>query len=712
MLLLVPLAFKVSVTNSRSIGIVKPLQVETTTPIPKQCHFEGEDFDEDEDEADETFAEGEEQIDLQAEDALRSRLIDGPISRSQALKVVQRMQEILNQNCNSSRTLCRRSATIDMSARNLLRFMTGDDISPPVTPTKKRYELRDEEYCDSLLVPTERYKMTLDAMKNIIQMKERGLSEKTIQAKYRRYKRQYYPYYKQCVERSGSRFHQFRRINGYVLERFRNARANYLPVHDRMLVEWGRKKAVELGVDFFKGASRWVHDFKRRNRIASHKITRYSSRTEREQQEEDQRREREFREEFQAQEKYYPRHLIWNTDQTRFDYEITNQRTLSWVGERTTTINVDSKGKLTHSYTSQPTISRDGKLIGKLLLVVQETNGTFGPQVGPRVAELERRYGNIIVRPSKNGMLNKTILDIWLNEVMVPSMMENMRDQDGDTDIDGDSRDSASTIFDESFLLTPNTDRQRFECEDFVGRGSLITECATSLIAFNPVSLITCPMLAQERQRQSIECSKPPNVLLIADSWPTLANERMRARLRQLGFLLQLVPPRLTPRLQPLDIGFMRQYKKFFKRIVETALHEGRMQEMTTREAVINLHSLIYNQFQAPVYQDMFRYAWHNTDRSFTEAELDKAKAPPRMVQDIQFEFDRSKLCEHNCSNYAVVRCSHCGKLMCLHHFVGRSCFHQDIPGPSGQTTPSPTTPAYDDDDDDDMAELPCRGDL
>lgn len=107
----------------------------------------------------------------------------------------------------------------------------------------------------------------------------------------------------------------------------------------------------------------------------------------------------------------------------------------------------------------------------------------------------------------------------------------------------------------------------------------------------------------------------------------------------------------------------------------------------------------------------MIRYAWHNTDRSFAEAELDKAKVPPRMVQDIQFEFNRSKLCEHNCSNYAFIRCSHCGKLVCLRHFLDRKCFHEDIPGPSGITTPAPTRPSYDDDDDD-MAELPCHGDL
>lgn len=686
---------------------IEPLQISTTTPIPKSCAIEGEDLPEDE--ADETFAEGDEQIDMQAEDALRSRLIDGPITRSQALKVVRRMQEVLNKDCNQTKTSCRYSATVDMAARNLLRFMTGEDISPLVTPKKKRYEQQDEDYCDSFLIPTLRRKTTLETMRTIVSMHESGQSEKSICGKYKWFKRQYIDYFKKCIDRNGSRVQLFEKINEFVLQKFRQTRENYLPVHDRMLVEWGRQKAVELGVDFFKGAGRWVHDFKRRNRIASHKVTRYSSRTEREQREQDRMREEEFLEEFERQELFYPRHLIWNTDQTRFDYEITNKRTLSWVGERTTSVNVDSKGKLTHSYTAQPVISRDGRLIGKLFLIVQETNGDFGPQVGPRVRELEKKYGNIVVRPSKNGMQNKTILNGWIQDVLVPAMEQSIGDQDGATDINDDSIEGASQISDHSYLIAPNTDRQRYDCVDQVIRKNPMNGCTSPFNIFSPQAQANCQSEAKRREDLSALCMKPPNVLLVADSRPTLANSRYQAYLRTLGFLLEIIPPRLTDRLQPLDVGFNRQYKKFFKRIVELALHQGRMAEMTTRESVINLHSLIYNQFQAPVYRDMIRYAWHNTDRSYTDAELDQARVPPRMVQDIQFEFDQSKLCEHNCSNYAVVKCSYCGKLLCLRHFLERKCFHE-IAGPSGSPTNRPTTPAYDDDDyDDDMAELPCR---
>ena len=54
------------------------------------------------------------------------------------------------------------------------------------------------------------------------------------------------------------------------------------------------------------------------------------------------------------------------------------------------------------------------------------------------------------------------------------------------------------------------------------------------------------------------------------------------------------------------------------------------------------------------------------------------AQVPPpgEMVQEIQFGFEPGSTCEFNCTNNAFIRCSHCGKLMCLKHFLERSCFH------------------------------------
>lgn len=78
---------------------------------------------------------------------------------------------------------------------------------------------------------------------------------------------------------------------------------------------------------------------------------------------------------------------VWNFDQTGFNYEPANLRTLSFKGERDTNILLDSRNKNTHSYTVQPMLSRDGRLFGKFLIVLQEREGSFGPKIATQVAE-------------------------------------------------------------------------------------------------------------------------------------------------------------------------------------------------------------------------------------------------------------------------------------------------------------------------------------
>ena len=90
----------------------------------------------------------------------------------------------------------------------------------------------------------------------------------------------------------------------------------------------------------------------------------------------------------------------------------------------------------------------------------------------------------------------------------------------------------------------------------------------------------------------------------------------------------------------------------------------------------MNLHSLISNQFDSFGYRDMIRHAWHSTDPDYSIDELSSGP-PVTMVQDVQFNFNPAHRCEFNCTNHAFIKCSHCGELMCLKHFLERKCFHQ-----------------------------------
>ena len=47
-----------------------------------------------------------------------------------------------------------------------------------------------------------------------------------------------------------------------------------------------------------------------------------------------------------------------------------------------------------------------------------------------------------------------------------------------------------------------------------------------------------------------------------------------------------------------------------------------------------------------------------------------------------------------NCTKHAFIRCAHCGKLLCLEHFLDRVCFHEpsdrtDSPGSSSMSSGS-----------------------
>lgn len=130
--------------------------------------------------------------------------------------------------------------------------------------------------------------------------------------------------------------------------------------------------------------------------------------------------------------------------------------------------------------------------------------------------------------------------------------------------------------------------------------------------------------------------------------------------------------------VQPLDVGFFRSYKRLLKRISEAALMDDRINDLTDRYGVMRINSLIFDQLSADVYQDLIRYAWRKTDPNFSADELTIGEPPPS-VDEINFNFKKREVCEHeDCTKDAFIRCSHCGKLLCLHHFLERQCFHYE----------------------------------
>lgn len=129
-------------------------------------------------------------------------------------------------------------------------------------------------------------------------------------------------------------------------------------------------------------------------------------------------------------------------------------------------------------------------------------------------------------------------------------------------------------------------------------------------------------------------CRGRPDSLILYDSWA--GNKQISRAAHAYGVRPFLIPPRLTSDLQPLDAGFNRQYKQFVNRVVHQSRHESSVKQTTTREAIMNIHSLVWNQFASPIYRPMLIWCWHSTDPALHLAD---DHLLPNMVRVVQFSF-------------------------------------------------------------------------
>ncbi|XP_011858199.1 PREDICTED: uncharacterized protein LOC105555765, partial [Vollenhovia emeryi] len=109
---------------------------------------------------------------------------------------------------------------------------------------------------------------------------------------------------------------------------------------------------------------------------------------------------------------------IYNSDQSGFQLEFHSGRTLAHKGVKKVESVVQSISATTHSYTIQPTISADGRLLSPLFITLKEITGTFGP----RVQETLFKASNIFVTASKSGKLISNHVKTWLKDVFFPNV--------------------------------------------------------------------------------------------------------------------------------------------------------------------------------------------------------------------------------------------------------------------------------------------------
>lgn len=113
---------------------------------------------------------------------------------------------------------------------------------------------------------------------------------------------------------------------------------------------------------------------------------------------------------------------FWNSDQSRFEYEMRRERSYARKGERLVEVQVCDMNSISHSYTIQVHLSKSGELGQKIFIVLQEASGKFGPNVQIKVDETVEKCGNVYVCCNTSGKCTKKLMKEWTEEVLNPDI--------------------------------------------------------------------------------------------------------------------------------------------------------------------------------------------------------------------------------------------------------------------------------------------------
>lgn len=372
---------------------------------------------------------------------------------------------------------------------------------------------------------------SLSTMKRILYLKDdENYSEKGIQSQYPWFRRAYLAEFRRAVQEGGSVSSKRREIDAIVRSKVIQVRGQGHAISGKQLKIWGIQAAKSLGARWFKASNNWLFNFCRRNRISSRAFTRTRSRTRQKQGCTEQQLIERFYRNYEQHCPAQPSRLIWNTDQAGFNPEPAARRTLSHTGERDTELIVSSVANTKTSHTIQPIISRDGRAIGKLLIVLKEPKGDFGPNVAKEVAKLEKRFGNVRVLAGKSHIITTNLYSKWIRDVLTPAIVEEtaQRDETATSELDATNET----------LVVPGTSRMSIE---------------------------------DARERANQNSTVGSRVLLLGNSWSVHNNQQIQREFLGAGARLLMIPPGTTGKIQPLDKGFFRQYRQLQEEIIRLA---------------------------------------------------------------------------------------------------------------------------------------------
>lgn len=157
-----------------------------------------------------------------------------------------------------------------------------------------------------------------------------------------------------------------------------------------------------------------------------------------------------------------------------------------------------------------------------------------------QVGKIEAELGNIKVVCSTSGLMTAQLMRVWVTDVVEPAMNQTMEIHDGET-VCGESSDDE--------VCFPR---------DQPDHGPV---AGLSWASSHPSNLTDEQRQILAMRNRSDQYIARPDLLLLSDSWRGHSSERFDSHLSHKRIQRLKIPEHTTSKLQPLDVGFFRQYK-------------------------------------------------------------------------------------------------------------------------------------------------------
>ncbi|EFO96775.1 hypothetical protein CRE_17034 [Caenorhabditis remanei] len=191
-------------------------------------------------------------------------------------------------------------------------------------------------------------------------------------------------------------------------------------IHETDIQRLGIEQSICFGIDSFRGSRSWIDKIKRHCNLTSRHIDarirppHLSVGPSREE------KVKEFRRLVVPYiKKKYPPSRIFNVDQTAVKYEMIRNRSLAERGAPRVERTAQRAHALSHSFTMNPCVSADGRLIGDTFITLSEpiTPRSFQQMVAP--------FHNLHVTNSRSGMMTSDLAIEWFTKDFLPNVPPN-----------------------------------------------------------------------------------------------------------------------------------------------------------------------------------------------------------------------------------------------------------------------------------------------